>query len=66
MLNRLVQGSTVNETQEFRRPFSVNSPIPSVFEFISAIIISYRGKKNLGTGDTFMDKDPSEFTDDYL
>ena len=26
----------------------------------------YRGKQNLGKGDTFMDKDPSEFTDIQL
>ena len=56
----------MNETQEFRRPFSVNSSVPSVFEFITAIIICYRGKQNLGTGDTFMDKDPSEFTNIQL
>ena len=56
------QGSTVTETQEFRRPFIQDASDPSSFESVTVDIICYRGKKVIKTKNTFMDNEPSEFT----
>ena len=56
------QGSTVTETQEFRQSFTQNGSNPSSFESVTVDIICYRGKKVIETRTSFMDNDPSEFT----
>lgn len=50
----------MNETQEFRQPFTMDASIPSAFESVSVGVICYRGKKVIKTKTYFMDNDPSE------
>ena len=54
------RGCTVNETQEFRQPFTTDVSIASAFESVSVGIVYYRGKKVVKTKTHFMDNDPSE------
>jgi len=57
-----LQGHTVNETQEFRQLYSENATVRSSFESFVVDIVCYRGKKVIKAIDSFMDTDPSEFS----
>jgi len=59
--NKCSQGCTVNETQEFRKPFEMHATTPSAFELLVIDIICYRGKKVLERS-TFMDNEPKMFS----
>ena len=54
------QGCTVNETQEFRQPFTEDVSITSSFKSVSVGMVCYRGKKVVRTKTYFMNNDPSE------
>ena len=56
-----LQGTKVNETQEFREPFIQNSRFRSRFSSFTVDIICYRGKHILERYNSFTDKDPGEF-----